>query len=76
MLCCTELVDDADVQEDLDFVPSGRRVQKGGSFLCHASYCYRYRNAARVGNEPDSSSLNSGFRCAGRVMTPDGDNEA
>jgi sulfatase modifying factor 1 len=41
-----------------------RRVQKGGSYLCHASYCRRYRVAARMGNEPDSSTGNLGFRCA------------
>jgi formylglycine-generating enzyme len=48
--------------------PTGtRRVQKGGSYLCHASYCRRYRVAARQGNEPDSSSGNLGFRCAADV---------
>ena len=41
-----------------------RRVQKGGSYLCHASYCRRYRVAARQGSEPDSSSGNLGFRSA------------
>lgn len=41
-----------------------RRVQKGGSYLCHASYCNRYRLAARMGNTPDSASTNAGFRCA------------
>lgn len=40
------------------------RVMKGGSFLCHRSYCNRYRVAARTSNEPDSSSSNIGFRCA------------
>jgi formylglycine-generating enzyme len=45
--------------------PTGtHRVQKGGSHLCHASYCRRYRVAARQGNEPDSSTANLGFRCA------------
>ena len=39
------------------------KVQKGGSFLCHRSYCNRYRVAARTGNTPDSSTGNSGFRC-------------
>jgi len=39
------------------------RVQKGGSYLCHASYCRRYRVAARQGNERDSSTGNLGFRC-------------
>ena len=45
--------------------PSGdMRVLRGGSFLCHASYCRRYRVSARFGNEPDSSSGNVGFRVA------------
>lgn len=40
------------------------RVMKGGSFLCHKSYCNRYRVAARTSNTPDSSTSNIGFRCA------------
>jgi sulfatase modifying factor 1 len=45
--------------------PDGRsRVQKGGSYLCHHSYCRRYRIAARQSATPDSSSGNVGFRCA------------
>ncbi len=40
------------------------RVTKGGSFLCHKSYCNRYRVAARSRNTPDSSTSNMGFRCA------------
>jgi formylglycine-generating enzyme len=39
------------------------RVQKGGSYLCHASYCRRYRVAARQANTPDASAGNLGFRC-------------
>jgi formylglycine-generating enzyme required for sulfatase activity len=39
------------------------KVMKGGSFLCHASYCNRYRVAARTCNTPDSSASNIGFRC-------------
>ena len=43
--------------------PSGTtRVMKGGSYLCHASFCYRYRNAARTANTPDSATGNIGFR--------------
>ena len=41
-----------------------RRVSRGGSYLCHASYCRRYRVAARQGLPPDSSTGNLGFRCA------------
>jgi len=40
------------------------RVIKGGSFLCHHSYCNRYRNSARSQNTPDSSTCHTGFRCA------------
>lgn len=40
------------------------RVTRGGSFLCHKSYCNRYRVAARSSNTPDSSTSNTGFRCA------------
>ncbi len=38
------------------------RVMRGGSYLCHDSYCNRYRVAARTSNTPDSSSGNCGFR--------------
>lgn len=44
--------------------PAGdRRVTRGGSYLCHHSYCNRYRVAARTSNTPDSSTGNTGFRC-------------
>lgn len=45
--------------------PSGeRKVMRGGSYLCHRSYCDRYRVDARNSNSPDSSTGNLGFRCA------------
>ncbi|XP_034824554.2 formylglycine-generating enzyme [Maniola hyperantus] len=40
------------------------KVKKGGSYLCHRSYCYRYRCSARSHNTDDSSAGNLGFRCA------------
>jgi sulfatase modifying factor 1 len=44
--------------------PSGsERVMRGGSYLCHHSWCNRYRVAARSKNTPDSSTGNIGFRC-------------
>ena len=44
--------------------PEGRaRVMKGGSYLCHRSYCNRYRVAARTSNTPDSATTNISFRC-------------
>jgi formylglycine-generating enzyme required for sulfatase activity len=42
----------------------GLWAMRGGSFLCHASYCERYRVAARTANRGDSSSSHLGFRCA------------
>lgn len=45
--------------------PSGTaRVTRGGSYLCHYSYCNRYRVAARTSNTPESSTGHTGFRCA------------
>ena len=38
------------------------RIMRGGSYLCHTSYCNRYRNSARTSNTPDSSMGNVGFR--------------
>jgi formylglycine-generating enzyme len=40
------------------------KVLKGGSFLCHISYCYRYRIPARMALSPDSAASNAGFRIA------------
>lgn len=55
----------ADVLENPTGPEEGvEKVKKGGSFLCHKSYCYRYRNAARFKVEADSGTQNSGFRCA------------
>lgn len=41
-----------------------RRVMRGGSYLCHASYCNRYRTDARSSNTPESGTTNLSFRCA------------
>ena len=38
------------------------RVHRGGSFLCHASYCSSYRPAARMATTPDSALSHLGFR--------------
>ena len=40
------------------------RLMTGGSYLCHRSYCYRYRIAARMGRSPDTSAGHTGFRVA------------
>lgn len=46
------------------------RVIRGGSYLCHYSYCNRYRVAARTQNTADSSTGHMGFRCAANVSAP------
>jgi sulfatase modifying factor 1 len=44
------------------------KVIRGGSYLCHASYCNRYRVAARTHNTPASSAGHMGFRCAADLV--------
>ena len=48
-----------------DWFAPGRRSLRGGSYLCHDSYCNRYRVAARYCNTPGSTASNIGFRVAG-----------
>ncbi|MGH3327859.1 MAG: formylglycine-generating enzyme family protein [Streptomycetales bacterium] len=44
--------------------PAGEaKAIRGGSYLCHASYCNRYRVAARTANTPETSTGHMGFRC-------------
>lgn len=55
-------------QKDVKVNPKGpqegtSKVIRGGSFLCHHSYCNRYRVAARSSNTPGSTTSNTGFRC-------------
>lgn len=38
-------------------------VTKGGSYLCHESYCMRYRPAARHSQDSESPTNHTGFRC-------------
>jgi hypothetical protein len=39
-------------------------VAKGGSYLCHASYCARYRTSSRQSLSADTTTGNLGFRVA------------
>ncbi|MDH3377366.1 MAG: formylglycine-generating enzyme family protein, partial [Gammaproteobacteria bacterium] len=48
-------------------IPTGNRSMRGGSFLCHDSYCNRYRVAARSSNTPDSSTSHCSFRVAANL---------
>ncbi len=40
-----------------------KKVMRGGSFLCHGSYCSSYRCSARMKSSPDSGLIHTGFRC-------------
>jgi formylglycine-generating enzyme required for sulfatase activity len=39
-----------------------KKVVRGGSFLCHESYCAGYRYSARMRSSPDTGLLHTGFR--------------
>merc|ERR1711957_13217 len=47
------------------------KVKKGGSFMCHKSYCWRYRICARSHLTTDSSAHHVGFRCARPAADPE-----
>ena len=51
-----------------------RRVQRGGSYLCHMSYCRRYRVSARYGSEPNSSPATAASESP-RISSPTGRRE-
>jgi sulfatase modifying factor 1 len=64
---CADWFDPATYARSPDRNPTGparggARILRGGSYLCHSSYCNRYRNSARSQNTPDSSMGNAGFR--------------
>lgn len=67
--CCSPplnpRVDSAERSYDVGNVGADipRRVVKGGSHLCAASYCLRYRPAARQPEAVDTSTSHIGFRC-------------
>lgn len=49
---------------DGEAIAEKERTMKGGSYLCHVSYCYRYRIAARLGRSSETSTGHIGFRVA------------
>ena len=59
---------DTQARDPVQHVATGRRSMRGGSFLCHESYCNRYRVAARGSNTPSSSTSNIGFRVAASTV--------
>jgi len=60
--CCSPPDECFDPDQPAIRIP--RRVLKGGSFLCAANYCARYRPAARQPQMIDTASAHIGFRCA------------
>lgn len=52
----------ASTENPLGPAEGSSRAMRGGSFLCHDSYCNRYRLGARTANTPDSTTSNCGFR--------------
>ena len=40
-----------------------KKVVRGGSFLCNASYCKGYRVSSRMMTSPDTGLEHTGFRC-------------
>lgn len=47
---------------DPDEPTSPKKVVRGGSFLCHESYCAGYRVSSRMRSSPDTGLLHTGFR--------------
>jgi sulfatase modifying factor 1 len=74
--CCSGHAKTAKAKDDLrekSYDPGApdiripRKVLKGGSFLCAANYCMRYRPAARIPQQVDTGTCHQGFRCIVRV---------
>jgi sulfatase modifying factor 1 len=47
--------------------PSSEKAQRGGSFLCHESYCHGYRVSARSHSTPETALFHVGFRLVSDV---------
>ena len=56
---------------DPDEPTAQKRVTRGGSFLCHVSYCASYRNAARMKSTPDTGLNHTGFRVVREAKSDD-----
>ncbi|WP_228717650.1 formylglycine-generating enzyme family protein [Allosaccharopolyspora coralli] len=52
--------------EDAAALEFPQRVLKGGSHLCSGEQCFRYRPAARQGENVDTATTHVGFRCVYR----------
>ncbi len=69
--CCTaqskRSAEDKSLDPRTPTIQIPRKVLKGGSFLCAANYCLRYRPAARIPQQIDTGTCHQGFRCIVRV---------
>jgi formylglycine-generating enzyme len=69
--CCAGQADSTGIPADPLRVGMPLRTLKGGSYLCAANYCARYRRAARTPQAKDGSASNIGFRCAASAPAKD-----
>ncbi len=65
--CCSNPTGPVTTADPRNPYAKDSRVQKGGSYLCHADYCESYRPSAKMASPPDTGMSHLGFRC---VMTP------
>lgn len=65
--CCSNPIGPTSSADPRNPFAKDSRVQKGGSFLCNASYCSSYRPSAKMAATPDSALSHLGFRC---ITTP------
>jgi len=61
--CCVDPQGPATTRDPRNPYSADSRVQKGGSFLCNASYCSSYRPSAKMGTPTDTGMNHVGFRC-------------
>jgi sulfatase modifying factor 1 len=72
--CCTMTnprgaTRDGSIDPEVGDLAIPRKVMKGGSYLCAPNYCQRYRPAARMAQDVDTSTCHLGFRCIVRQAT-------
>ena len=68
--CCSNPTGPDTTADPRNPYASDSRVQKGGSFLCHASYCESYRPTAKMAAPPDTGMSHLGFRCVSDSPAP------
>ncbi|WP_327152341.1 formylglycine-generating enzyme family protein [Nocardia sp. NBC_01329] len=68
--CCAPLNPRVDTSESASAQHFPHHVVKGGSYLCAANYCLRYRPAARQPQTEDTATCHLGFRCVLRDTEP------